>query len=339
MAVEQGKHDHRSRDEITILTPPIIPTFSRSSWTPSVDRLIFRRWFVNIYKHLNWSKTILFVSSSHWWAGFVDRGVLSPALVVYDKQDSLLVPSRTHRALQVMREAEQRLIRDADIITYSAFEMKKELAEHVQHQTFQRLPNAVSSDLHSPSLRKRPTASRQMKRIGFIGSVDERWVDITLICDAANAFPLVEFVMIGPASRKVTSRLLRHNNIHLLGAMSQFKIGELLPSFDVALIPFLINEITRVVNPLKLYEYCAGGMPIVASCTDELRHYSDLIYLAESKKEYLESIQNALDENDLIRQEKRKAFANENRWDDRVELLSQLIDQKIPPELMFLKLL
>lgn len=329
MAVDEGMHDHQSRNEIIVRTPPTIPTFSRSSWTPVIDRLIFRRWSADIFKHFNWSKTILFVSSPHWWAGFIDRKMISPALVVYDKQDSILVPSRTRRTLQVMREAEQRVIRDADIITYSAFGMKKELAEYVQHQTLQRLPNAVSSDFIL-SLNKRPTASRQMKRIGFIGSVDERWVDIALICDAANAFPNVEFVMIGPASRKVTSLLLCHNNIHLLGAMSHFKISEILASFDVALIPFLINEITQVVNPLKLYEYCAGGMPIVASCTDELRHYSDLIYLAESKKKYLESIQNALDEDDVIRQEKRKGFANENRWDDRVELLLQLIDQKMP---------
>jgi hypothetical protein len=52
--------------------------------------------------------------------------------------------------------------------------------------------------------------------------------------------------------------------------------------------------------------------------------------LAKSKKEYLQGIQQALDENEVIRNEKRKAFANNNTWDDRIELLLQLIDQRMP---------
>ncbi|MCX6136616.1 MAG: glycosyltransferase, partial [Ignavibacteriales bacterium] len=90
---------------------------------------------------------------------------------------------------------------------------------------------------------------------------------------------------------------------------------------DIGVIPFRSNRITDVINPLKLYEYCAAGLPIVAMRTPELNHYSHILYLSDTHEEFLQNIEKPLREDSETKRKERILFARNNTWESRVEEL------------------
>jgi len=328
-AIERGGELSQLPPSMKILTPPMVPTYSRSSITPAFDRALFRRWFETVRKSFDWSATILFVSLPHWWTGFFDGYQSSAKGTIYDKCDSLLVPSRNKRALRVMAEAEDKLIEQSNLITYSAHEMKSEIERRSGNARTLFLPNAVAADFVR-RVEHRTSISGGRKRVGFVGAVDERWIDMKLIEGMVRARHDVDFVFVGTVQRNVRARLRAHRNVVFTGALPHLEVAGLLTSFDAAIIPFLENEISRVVNPLKMYEYCAAGIPTVARATPELRHYADLVYLAGSEDEFIDALDRALNEVDGGLEKFRRKFAGENTWDHRIERLLGAIRETMP---------
>lgn len=327
-AIERGADASALPPQLEVLTPPTVPTFSRSSITPSLDQSLFHRWFKKIEQRIDWSSTILFVSLPHWWTGFLERDPLQIPYIIYDKCDSLLVPSRTPETLELMESAERRLMNDAKLITHSARVMEGDLRKTARPERLQFLPNAVSTEFirlveqNSPSERRR-------KRVGFVGAVDERWVDVNLIFRLVRTLPDADFVFVGTVSREIKSRIGTQHNVTFTGAVEHAEVARLMASFDAAIIPFLRNDITRVVNPLKLYEYCAAGLPIVAIETDELRYYAELVDLAGNEREFIGKVTLALGNNGVSTLRARKEFARTNTWDQRVDSLLGLIQRDL----------
>jgi glycosyltransferase involved in cell wall biosynthesis len=168
---------------------------------------------------------------------------------------------------------------------------------------------------------------RTRQLIGYVGSLDERWVNRDLILKTAQMFPETSVVILSPIDRSFARAARQHKNIEFLPPCPHEKLAELVATFDVALVPFRKNEITRVTNPLKLYEYCSAGLPIVATKTDELSHYPDLVHLSESDDEFLTNVQIALDETDAQKRSARVRFARANTWEARTDALLQFIHE------------
>lgn len=104
--------------------------------------------------------------------------------------------------------------------------------------------------------------------IGFVGMIDA-WVDLELIAELARRHPEAEVVVVGHA-RVPTDCLEGLTNLHLLGRKPFADLPQYLRAFDVALIPFVVNELTAAVNPIKLREYLSAGVPVVTTALPEL---------------------------------------------------------------------
>ena len=318
-SIEQADLPNNLPPALNILTPPTVPTFFRSSYTPGFDALLFRRWFREISRTVDWRNTVVFVSFPYWWNGFVRRSDCPAKFIVYDVCDSLSMPSRNDRALSTMMKAEEKLIAEVDLITCSAFTLEEDLRARVSNVPVVLLPNAVSNEfLDGVHGRSRPA---ERKVIGYVGSLDPRWADRELLVQVAEAFPDCYLSVRASVSGSFKRRLKENRNVRLERFMGHIELAGLLEEFDVCLIPFLKNHITRVVNPLKLYEYCAAGKPSVAIRTEELRHYDHLLYLADSADDFINHVRSALTERDGEKRNRRIAFARENTWRHRVDTL------------------
>ena len=128
---------------------------------------------------------------------------------------------------------------------------------------------------------------RMKKNVGFIGSLDPRWLDTELILHTIESFPIYDFYICGSVDRTYAHKLTKYPNVKLIGFKNHIRLAYLVATFDVGLIPFRQNKITQVVNPLKLYEYFAAGIPVVAMRTDELEYYRDMIYLSDTREEFI----------------------------------------------------
>ena len=161
--------------------------------------------------------------------------------------------------------------------------------------------------------------------IGYYGAIAD-WFDSELVHDLALMHPEWTFLLIGSTHLSDSKPLQGLNNIHLLGEKPYKEIPGYLSHFDVGIIPFKITPLTHATNPVKMYEYLSAGKPIVSTRLDEISHYDDYVRLAETQEEWEAVIQASLAEEkteELLN--KRFAFAQENTWEKRAEVIEQRI--------------
>lgn len=307
---------------LRIHTPPTLPTGFRNSLTPAIDRAVFRRWFRSTFRGVDLSRTIAMVMMPLWWRNFIDRELFRPRLLVYDICDSLEVQARSEETLRRLRASERALASEAGLITFSAREMAADIHRDYPHTDALFLPNAVSRDFLD-ALDREPLFYRNGNpcTIGYIGSTSGKWFDARLVLDVVRACPDCQVSVIGPVDRRFAEECSGYRNVILHGYVRHDQLASHLRRFDVAMIPFLENEITRIVNPLKMYEYSSAGLPIVARRTAELAHHAAMLYLAEDNESFISAIRRALAEDSPERRIERRRFAERNTWEDRVRNL------------------
>jgi glycosyltransferase involved in cell wall biosynthesis len=167
-------------------------------------------------------------------------------------------------------------------------------------------------------------------RVGVVGVHDER-LDVDALVTIAREEPSWHVILVGPVQPgDVDEAALRElPNVHLLGGKTLEELPAYLKALDVALIPYKVNELTRNIFPLKLYEYLAAGLPVVAGNLPELAPFSDRVALATSPREYVSLVRAALASDDAEARAARSACAAENSWDKRVEEISDLVEQML----------
>jgi GT2 family glycosyltransferase/glycosyltransferase involved in cell wall biosynthesis len=166
--------------------------------------------------------------------------------------------------------------------------------------------------------------------LGYFGALAS-WVDVELVEKVARRFPEATLVLAGGVFDVDLSGIEDLPNVRLLGQRPYEEMPRLLWHFDVCLIPFLVNDITEAVNPVKLYEYLSGGKPVVAPRLVELLPYEDLCYLAGGHDEFLAGIEAALAEPaEDPRRERRRWVAEENDWRERYRTIDEAVAETFP---------
>ena len=220
---------------------------------------------------------------------------LPAAATVYDCMDELasfrFAPPR-------LLPLEQALLSQADVVFtggFSLYEVKKN-----RHPNVHAFPSSVDrahfmqarGDVETP-IDQVPISG---PRLGFYGVVDER-MDLDLIAAVADARPDWSIVMVGPVVKISPADLPRRPNLHFLGGKDYSELPAYLAGWDVALMPFAINESTRFISPTKTPEYLAGGKPVVSTpVKDVIRHYGDLegVAIAVTADEFVRACETAL---------------------------------------------
>lgn len=172
--------------------------------------------------------------------------------------------------------------------------------------------------------------SRQQPIIGYFGALAS-WFDYQLLIEAAQQRPEYQFVLIGfdYDSSLAEHHLDSYANIHLLGPIPYQELPAYACWFDVATIPFLVNEITESTSPIKLFEYMALGLPIVTTAMPECRKYRPVLVAADHG-EFIAKLDDALAlRNDGSYQELLRAAALDNSWESKAQQITIMIDNAI----------
>jgi len=159
--------------------------------------------------------------------------------------------------------------------------------------------------------------------VGFYGAV-EAWVDLELLKFLGCARPDWTFLMIGRV--EVPLGELEHMpNFVFAGPKPYETLPTWAKAFDVAIIPFVQNELVRNVNPLKLREYLATGKPVVSVPMPELKRFAHCIGLAGTPEEFLREIERALSEDNEQRRLLRRREVSGMTWDARVNEVLEVV--------------
>jgi UDP-galactopyranose mutase len=157
-------------------------------------------------------------------------------------------------------------------------------------------------------------------------------MDITLLGEIADLKPEWSFIMIGPVVKIDEADLPRAENIYYLGGKSYEELPGYIAGWDVAMMPFAMNESTRFISPTKTPEYLAAGRPVVSTpIRDVVRPYGNegLVHIAESPEEFVAAIQSALDEDADDRRRRVDEFLKNMSWDGTFDAMADLIDGAI----------
>ncbi len=222
-------------------------------------------------------------------------GHLKADLTVYDCMDEL---SAFRGAPPELVQRERELLERADLVFtggYSIWEAKRELHDNV-HAFPSSVDVAHFAEARRPQHDPDDQAEIPHPRLGFYGVIDERF-DIDLVAHVAEQRPDWQFVLVGPVVKIDPADLPQRDNIHYLGGKTYDELPRYLAGWDVAIIPFAMNESTRFISPTKTPEYLAGGCPVVSTpIKDVVRTYGDtaIVHIADSPTAFIAAVEQAL---------------------------------------------
>jgi glycosyltransferase involved in cell wall biosynthesis len=218
-----------------------------------------------------------------------------------------------------MTRANDRFVRIADVVFATANSLVEQhrpinpeihLASHgVGYEHF-----AKSLDESTPLAADIANLPRPI--IGFFGLL-HHWIDQALILKLAERHEDWSIVLVGHSDCDV-SRLEACSNIHVLGGRDYATLPQYCRGFDVGIIPFEVSELTHHVNPIKLREYLAAGLPVVSTALPEVTHYADLCTVAYTHAEFIAGVEAAVASDSLDKRMQRSDSMKTERWQDTV---------------------
>ncbi len=189
------------------------------------------------------------------------------------------------------------------------------------------LPQGVDDEHFSSIAIEIPRQIENIKKpiIGYFGLISN-WVDVDLVRECAKTYPSISFVLIGKANIDLSTYLDVHN-MFLLGEVPYEQLPAYAQRFDGGIVPFIVNELTKAANPIKILEYLAVGLPVVSTNLPEARKFGDCVLVAGDNKEFVLLIKVALEKNSSNEKRERQVKARQYSWTAVCESLSQRIQQ------------
>jgi glycosyltransferase involved in cell wall biosynthesis len=187
---------------------------------------------------------------------------------------------------------ERQVVRRADLVAYTALSLR-EYVEAMGPRAAMHLPNGVDVTHFARGSRSPPPELAALPRpiAVYVGAMDA-WFDFDLIQAAAERLPHISFVLIGPDHR-ARQRLVPRSNLYLFGRRPYAELPAYLHHADVGLIPFDVvghADLVRSIHPLKLYEYMACGLPVVAMEWEELKTLRSPAVLCTTHEEFIAAV-------------------------------------------------
>lgn len=256
---------------------------------------------------------------------------LTPGIIVYDCMDEL---SAFRFAPPALKQYESMLFDKADIVFTGGYHLYE--AKQYLHENIHPFPSSIDKAHFEQARQALPEPEDQAAiphpRIGFYGVVDERF-NISLLKEVAVLHPEWHFVIVGPVVKIDPATLPVADNIHYIGGRNYKDLPSYLAGWDVAMMPFALNESTKYISPTKTPEFLAGGKPVVStSIRDVVIPYGQdgLVEIADTVKEFSEAIKlllQARDNDEWL--EKVDAFLAGISWDKTYTQMSDLISETI----------
>lgn len=243
--------------------------------------------------------------------------------IVYDCMDEL---SAFKNAPPELGRTEFQLLSDADLVFTGGKSLYN--AKKLNHPDIHLFPSSIDVHHFAQAMNGDSEPGDQtsipMPRAGFAGVIDERF-DCSLLAELADISPEWQFVIIGPVVKISDADLPQRPNIHYLGSRAYTDLPKYLGGWQVAIMPFAINEATRYISPTKTPEYLAAGLPVVSTAIhDVVDPYEKvgLVLIADNAKDFATALDEAIDIDLVDHRERASVFLSKSSWDDTFEKMS-----------------
>jgi glycosyltransferase involved in cell wall biosynthesis len=324
--LRNGLRGPRATDGLHVLSPLVLPLHSNRA-ARAFNRRLLPALVRRATRKLGMRRPIL-------WAYVPQAEVLldalDPELVIYHCVDDIAAQPGIDGV--TFAAAEERFTRRADLVLASApglAERLRKVSDKVMYA-----PNVADTDMFSAALRDGPVdpalAALPRPRIVFIGAVVSTKLDMELLVGLARARRDWSFALVGPVGpgdpRTDVSMLAAEPNLHLLGRRAYEQLPSVLRGADAGLIPYARNELTNSIFPMKVYEYLAAGLAVVATPLPSLSELAE-IDTASDPEGIVELLEEVLAHDSPQRRAERSRGAASHSWDRRLEEIAAAIEE------------
>lgn len=320
----RGLAGPRATDGLHVLSPLVLPFHAHAS-ARAVNARLLPALVRRAARRLGMRRPVL-------WS-YVPQALplveaLEPAVVVYHCVDDMA--SQPGIDGPAFRAAEDRFAARADVVLASAPALAERLRGVARRVV--AAPNVADTGFFATALEPgrvdAAVAALPAPRIVFTGAVVTTKLDIPLLVALARARPAWSLALVGPVGpgdpRADVSALAAEPNIHLLGPRPYDRLPEVLRGADAGLIPYARNALTDSVFPMKVYEYLAAGLPVVATPLPALRDVAG-VAIADGAEEMARALDAALADGDRARRAERSRAASAHSWDRRLEEIAEVL--------------
>jgi glycosyltransferase involved in cell wall biosynthesis len=267
-------------------------------------------------KKLHFANYILFNDSSMFLGYYLDE-YMNYDKYIYYIRDNLIKSKNPYWNTQGER-IEKGLIKKVDLVVNNSLYYTNYALQYTKHSYMvgqgcdTRLFNDEKRKISvSPEIEKIPKPI-----IGYVGFITTKRLSFDILRTIANKLPDWSVVLVGPEDEFFQkSDLHQIKNIHFLGSRDSNILPEFIKGFDVCINPQIVNNATIGNYPRKIDEYLAMGKPVIATKTVAMEYFADYTYLAENDDDYVKYAKQALMENSIEKQARRREFANSHSWE------------------------
>lgn len=221
---------------------------------------------------------------------------------------------------------EKHFLRQADAVITSSATLLETKKRHNRHTYLVR--NGADFELfhHAYSEAKKES---QSVRIGYIGSIDER-LDYDLLEAVIAAKPTWTFQFTGRITHlEGQKRLSAFSNVVFTGSKAPGQLPDEIATFHACIIPFVKNELTSGIYPMKINEYFAAGKPVVTTDFGDMEEFRHLVFMADDAAEFISALEDAVSNKDDDAKNKRIKLARANSWQNRGIAMGNAIEYVI----------
>jgi UDP-galactopyranose mutase len=258
---------------------------------------------------------------------------LNPKRVIYDVMDQLSAFKGAPASLAAL---DREVLRRADLVFTGGISLYHDKAPFAR--SIHAFPSGVEVEHFRRAARgrglTRPDDLPKMTSpvVGYYGVIDER-MDFDLIDSMARKHPQWHIVLVGPMVKIDPAGVPQGPNIHYTGMRTYEQLPSYLSCFDVALIPFALNEATRYLSPTKTLEYLAARKPVVSTpIRDVMELYGSVVRIGQNHTYFMNQVDAALSHMPTPEQRRREdRLLHQYSWDVIAERMMRLMGCRIQP--------
>ncbi len=285
----------------------------------------FSREIKRVLKKLNFKDIIIFNDTDMFRSFYLKELIEAKTYVYYTRDNMIAVDYWKRQGIRI----EAALMAKADVVVANSTYLA-DLARKFNPRSYYVGQGCDVSLFDKKLIKSIPEDIKNIKKplIGYIGVLYTLRLDIDVLVHIAKSLPDWSVALVGPEDETFkNSELHQIENVHFLGSKKMEELPAYLNAFDVALNPQKLNEVTRGNYPRKIDEYLAMGKPSVATKTEAMDVFSEYVYLAEDKEEYVELIEKALQENTPEKEKNREKLARSHTWEANVAEIYKCIEE------------
>jgi glycosyltransferase involved in cell wall biosynthesis len=245
---------------------------------------------------------------------------LRPARLVYDVMDDL---ASFLKAPEGLRLRQRRALSDADVVFTGGRSLHRGVTQ-VRRGGVHLFPSGVETAHYAASRVLRSPHDRRVA--GYVGVIDER-VDLDLVGRLAAELPDWTVRIVGPIAKIQPGALPQAPNLEYPGMVAYDDLPATMAGFDVALMPFALNEATRSISPTKTLEYLAAGLPVVSTrVPDVVADYDGIVHLADDAPSFAVACREVVGHSRTERDQRLSPILRLHEWDVIAASMASLID-------------